>query len=146
MYSVKDDPKGPGFPIRKSWDQSTLPAPPRLSQAITSFVAYHRQGIHQMHLFAWSYNLKHVNVFQVTEIVFATCKWVLISLAVQLHQHETDSIEQIQSTQYIYFEIKLNHNRKQLLFYLIPQQCLLELITSSIFLKIDISIHFRESF
>lgn len=28
-----------------------LPAPPRFSQAYTSFVAYHRQGIHLMHLF-----------------------------------------------------------------------------------------------
>ena len=29
-----------------------LPAPRSLSQAVTSFVAYHRQGIHHMHLFA----------------------------------------------------------------------------------------------
>lgn len=28
-----------------------LPAPPRFSQAYTSFVAYHRQGIRLMHLF-----------------------------------------------------------------------------------------------
>ena len=29
-----------------------LPAPRSFSQAVTSFVAYHRQGIHHMHLFA----------------------------------------------------------------------------------------------
>ena len=29
-----------------------LPAPRSLSQAVTSFVAYHCQGIHHMHLFA----------------------------------------------------------------------------------------------
>ncbi len=28
-----------------------LPTPPRFSQAYTSFVAYHRQGIRLMHLF-----------------------------------------------------------------------------------------------
>ena len=29
-----------------------LPAPRSFSQAVTSFIAYHRQGIHHMHLFA----------------------------------------------------------------------------------------------
>ena len=29
-----------------------LPAPRSLSQAVTSFIAYHCQGIHHMHLFA----------------------------------------------------------------------------------------------
>ena len=33
-----------------------LPAPPRFSQAYTSFFAYHRQGIHLMHLFTWLYH------------------------------------------------------------------------------------------
>ena len=33
-----------------------LPAPPRFSQAYTSFVAYHRQGIHHVLLFTWPYN------------------------------------------------------------------------------------------
>ena len=56
---------------------ANLPAPRSFSQAATSFIAYHRQGIHQMHLFAWSYNLKHVSDFRLsplsaTEIVFAT--------------------------------------------------------------------------
>ena len=39
-----------GFPIRKSPDQSLLPAPRSLSQAVTSFFACNRQGIHHMHL------------------------------------------------------------------------------------------------
>ena len=33
-----------------------LPAPRSFSQAITSFVAYHCQGIHHMLLFTWPYN------------------------------------------------------------------------------------------
>ena len=36
--------------------KANLPAPRSLSQAITSFVAYHCQGIHHMLLFAWPYN------------------------------------------------------------------------------------------
>ena len=50
MYSAKDDPKGPGFPIRKSTDQRVLAPPRSLSQRATSFVASVRQGIHQMPL------------------------------------------------------------------------------------------------
>ena len=34
-----------------------LPAPRCLSQAVTSFVAYHRQGIHHVHLVACPYNV-----------------------------------------------------------------------------------------
>ena len=36
-----------GCPIRRSWDQSLFPAPPSLSQGITSFIASCCQGIHQ---------------------------------------------------------------------------------------------------
>ena len=36
--------------------KANLPAPRSLSQAITSFVAYHCQGIHHMLLFTWPYN------------------------------------------------------------------------------------------
>jgi hypothetical protein len=50
MNSAKDDPKGPGFPIRKSTDQRVLAPPRSLSQRATSFVASVRQGIHQMPL------------------------------------------------------------------------------------------------
>ena len=39
-----------GFPIRTSSDQSLFAAPRGLSQRTTSFIAFHRQGIHQMHL------------------------------------------------------------------------------------------------
>ena len=41
-------PKGVGFPIRKSPDQSLLAAPRGLSQRATSFIASRCQGIHQM--------------------------------------------------------------------------------------------------
>ncbi len=46
--SERNDPKGSGFPIRKSTDQSLLAAPRGLSQRATSFIASRRQGIHQM--------------------------------------------------------------------------------------------------
>ena len=36
--------------------KANLPAPRSLSQAITSFVAYHCQGIHHVLLFTWPYN------------------------------------------------------------------------------------------
>ena len=38
---------GPGFPIRRSTDQSLLATPRGLSQRATSFIASTRQGIHQ---------------------------------------------------------------------------------------------------
>jgi hypothetical protein len=52
MYSARDDPKGPGFPIRTSRDQRFMPTPPCFSQACTSFIACDRQGIHRMHFVA----------------------------------------------------------------------------------------------
>ncbi len=48
MDSVHDDPYGPGCPIRISPDQSSLSAPRGFSQSATSFIAFTRQGIHQM--------------------------------------------------------------------------------------------------
>ena len=36
-----------GCPIRRSRDQRLLSSPPGLSQSATSFIASHRQGIHQ---------------------------------------------------------------------------------------------------
>ena len=47
MDSAHDGPCGPGFPIRRSTDQSLLTAPRGLSQRATSFIASRRQGIHQ---------------------------------------------------------------------------------------------------
>ena len=47
MYSGGDDPKGPGFPIRISTDQSSFAAPHGFSQRTTSFIASRCQGIHQ---------------------------------------------------------------------------------------------------
>ena len=43
-------------PFRYLGINAYLPAPPSFSQAITSFVAYHRQGIHHMLLVTWPYN------------------------------------------------------------------------------------------
>ena len=38
------------------WIKAYLPAPHSFSQAVTSFIACDRQGIHHIHLVAWSYN------------------------------------------------------------------------------------------
>lgn len=43
-------------PFRNLRINAYLPAPRSLSQAITSFFAYHRQGIHHMLLVTWPYN------------------------------------------------------------------------------------------
>ena len=47
-----------GYPIRRSPDLSLLSASRGFSQITTSFFACCRQGIHRVHLFTWSYNLK----------------------------------------------------------------------------------------
>ncbi len=47
MDSDYGDPKGPGFPIRISTDQSLFAAPHGFSQRTTSFIASRCQGIHQ---------------------------------------------------------------------------------------------------
>ncbi len=54
MYSVTDDQTllWPGFPIRKSPDQSLFAATRSLSQLTTSFIAFRCQGIHRLPLVA----------------------------------------------------------------------------------------------
>ncbi len=49
VSSLAGDPprSGPGFPIRKSWDQRSRATPPGLSQLTTSFIASLCQGIHR---------------------------------------------------------------------------------------------------
>src|SRR5260221_7607146 len=54
MNSAGNDPKGPGFPIRRSADQRVLAPPRGFSQRATSFIASQCQGIHQMPLNAGS--------------------------------------------------------------------------------------------
>ena len=49
-------PEGWVSPFRNLRIKANLPAPRSLSQAITSFVAYHCQGIHHMLLVTWPYN------------------------------------------------------------------------------------------
>ena len=71
MYSVKDDSLESGFPIRTSPDYRLLPAPRSFSQAITSFIACNRQGIHHMHLFAWPYNQYVLLVTGIACLAFA---------------------------------------------------------------------------
>ncbi|TAF37603.1 MAG: hypothetical protein EAZ66_07005 [Alphaproteobacteria bacterium] len=63
-----------GSPIRKSSDQSLFAAPRRLSQRITSFIACHCQGIHQMlllyliHLSCLSYRTKKLYTIRIKTI------------------------------------------------------------------------------
>ena len=49
-------PEGWVSPFRNLRIKAYLPAPRSISQAITSFVAYHCQGIHHMLLVTWPYN------------------------------------------------------------------------------------------
>jgi hypothetical protein len=49
-------PKGWVSPFGNLRIKANLPAPRSLSQAITSFIACNRQGIHHMHLVTWPYN------------------------------------------------------------------------------------------
>jgi len=51
-------------PFRHLRIKAYLPAPRSFSQAITSFIACNRQGIHHMHLFAWPYNVKTWALFK----------------------------------------------------------------------------------
>ena len=55
MYSVCDTFRWVS-PFGNLRIKANLPAPRSLSQAITSFVAYHCQGIHHVLLFTWPYN------------------------------------------------------------------------------------------
>ena len=63
MYSVQDDPCGPGFPIRTSSDQRLLPPSRSFSQGATSFIASRCQGIHQMPFNACS-KFRHAQVIR----------------------------------------------------------------------------------
>ena len=56
---MQDTADAVGFPIRKSPDQSLLPAPRGLSQATTSFIAFYRLGIHRAPLVTWPYSSKN---------------------------------------------------------------------------------------
>ena len=53
MYSVKDNARALGCPIRIFPDQCLFSAPRNFSQSITSFFASHCQGIHQMPFLSW---------------------------------------------------------------------------------------------
>ena len=57
MYSLRDTFRWVS-PFGNLRIKAYLPAPRSLSQAITSFVAYHCQGIQHMLLFTWPYNFE----------------------------------------------------------------------------------------
>ena len=57
MYSVCNDLKGRVSPFGNLRIKACLLAPRSLSQATTSFIAWHRQGIHHVHLFTCPYNV-----------------------------------------------------------------------------------------
>ena len=62
MYSACDTFRWVS-PFRNLRIKANLPAPRSLSQAITSFVAYHCQGIHHVLLFTWPYNFDFSKLF-----------------------------------------------------------------------------------
>ena len=76
--------EGVGFPIQTSPDHCLLPAPRSFSQATTSFFACNRQGIHHVHLFAWSYHLKCFWVFSSRACFMCCLFYLLLHLAVML--------------------------------------------------------------
>ena len=65
-------------PFRNLRINAYLPAPRSLSQAFTSFVAYHRQGIHHMLLFTWPYNFDffHKNSKSIKELFKYQIRWL----------------------------------------------------------------------
>ena len=71
-------PEGWVSPFRNLRIKAYLPAPRSLSQAITSFVAYHCQGIHHMLLVTWPYNFD--TSFEI-KIVFKDCLWQVSHLS-----------------------------------------------------------------
>ena len=71
-------PEGQVSPFRNLRIKANLPAPRSLSQAITSFVAYHCQGIHHMLLVTWPYNFD--TSFEI-KIVFKDCLWQVSHLS-----------------------------------------------------------------
>jgi hypothetical protein len=90
MYSVHDDHKWSGFPIRKSTDQSLLTAPHGLSQRATSFIASQCQGIHQMpfrHLIVLITTMHHRLAFR--RMMFAISLPLAARLAAKIcHQQQ----------------------------------------------------------
>jgi hypothetical protein len=72
MDSRRNNPKGLGFPIRRSTDQSLLAAPRGLSQRATSFIASWCQGIHQMPLKRLIYMFRHAQG-QAPRVAVQTC-------------------------------------------------------------------------
>ena len=84
MYSVCDTFRWVS-PFRNLRIKAYLPAPRSLSQAITSFVAYHCQGIHHMLLVTWPYNF---DVCYNIKVYFKDCLIGLspIALCRKLHR------------------------------------------------------------
>ena len=105
FYSDEDDCQlwQPGFPIRKSPDQSVFAAPRSLSQLTTSFIASYLQGIHLLpvtvcncrfltlkdkyssrvvlfyySLFLWRWTVKEQKLFCFLSILVTTQWWALV--------------------------------------------------------------------
>ena len=72
MYSVRDTFRWVS-PFGHLRIKAYLPAPRSFSQAITSFVAYHCQGIHHMLLFTWLYNFDFS--FEITSLIKECFVW-----------------------------------------------------------------------
>ena len=73
-----------------------LPTFPSLSQAITSFFAYHRQGIHHMLLFTWPYNFnfscENKALSRNVWLVFHQSRYAVPKLALGILEFQTRSL------------------------------------------------------
>ena len=78
MYSVCNDLKGRVSPFGNLRINACLLAPRSLSQATTSFIAWHRQGIHHVHLFTCPYNFS----FSFKKLMITGLFWVCLAFAV----------------------------------------------------------------
>ena len=73
----KNDPIGPGFPIRKSADQRLLSPPHSLSQSATSFIASRCQGIHQMPFMTLAFHFYYPRKTTTQPLAKTRCRMLL---------------------------------------------------------------------
>ena len=122
MYSVRDTFRWVS-PFGHLRIKAYLPAPRSFSQAITSFIAYHCQGIHHMLLFTWPYNFDVSNhTLQRSSklgVVFKECLFGLSPNAlcrINLRLISDDSNPQIQAKRFLSkLKVVLTQSKKLLL-------------------------------
>ena len=111
MYSVSNNTFVLGSPIRIFTDQSLFSAPRDFSQSITSFIASHCQGIHQMPFSSW----------------FSLCVCVILSHTYRLQAFASCKPSCSSWTLYVF-----THTRYKLYIYANTFKDLIYIITSAI--------------